>query len=200
MLCSVTEVRWVMVESSDKTWSTGEGDGKPLQILALRTPQGVWKGKMIWNWNMSTSPPPRSVGVRYAMGKSGEIATERMKRLSQSGNRTQLWMFQVENVKSDAVKNNIAQKPEMLGPRVKEKSVQFSWIAQSYPTPCHPMDCSMPGFPLHHQHPELPQTHVHGVSAAIQPSHPPSSPSSLPSIVLSIRVFSNESVFCIRGP
>ena len=42
---------------------------------------------------------------------------------------------------------------------------------------CDPMDCSMPGFPVHHQLPELTQTHVHWVSDAIQPSHPLSSPS-----------------------
>ena len=34
------------------------------------------------------------------------------------------------------------------------------------------MDCSTPGLPVHHQHPELTQTHVHRVSDAIQPSHP----------------------------
>ena len=40
-----------------------------------------------------------------------------------------------------------------------------------------PRDCSTPGFPVHHQLAELTQTHVHGVSDAIQPSHPLSSPS-----------------------
>ena len=40
------------------------------------------------------------------------------------------------------------------------------------------MDCSTPGFPVHHQLPELSQTHVHQVSDAVQPSHPLSSPSS----------------------
>ena len=47
-------------------------------------------------------------------------------------------------------------------------SVQSS--PQSYLTLCNPMDCSMPGFPVHHQLPELTQTHVHRVSDAIQPS------------------------------
>ena len=42
---------------------------------------------------------------------------------------------------------------------------------------CNPMDCSTPGFPVHHQVPELAQTHVHQVGDAIQPSHPLSSPS-----------------------
>ena len=56
-------------------------------------------------------------------------------------------------------------------------SVQFSSVAQSCLTLCDPMDCSMPGFPLHHQLTQRTQTHVHHVSDAIQPSHPLSSPS-----------------------
>ena len=70
---------------------------------------------------------------------------------------------------------------------------QLSSITQSYPTLCDPMDCSTPGLPVYHQLPELTQTHVHQVSDAIQPSP-------LPSIFPSIRVFSNGSVLCIRGP
>ena len=42
---------------------------------------------------------------------------------------------------------------------------------------CDPMDCSTPGFPVHHQLPELAQIHVHRVGDAIQPSHPLASPS-----------------------
>ena len=50
-------------------------------------------------------------------------------------------------------------------------------VAQSFLTLCNPMDCGMPGFPVHHQLLELAQTHVHRVGDAIQPSHPLSSPS-----------------------
>ena len=50
-------------------------------------------------------------------------------------------------------------------------------VAQSCPTLYDPMDCSMPGFPVHHQLLEPIQTHVHSVSDAIQPPHPLSSPS-----------------------
>ena len=57
----------------------------------------------------------------------------------------------------------------------------------------------MPGLPVHHQLPEFSQTHVHWVGDAIQPSHPLSSPSP-PWYIPSIRVFSNESVLCIRWP
>ena len=60
---------------------------------------------------------------------------------------------------------------------VNDISVQFSSVAQSYPTLCNPMDCSTPGLPVHHQLPEVTQTHVHCVGDAIQPSHPLLSPS-----------------------
>ena len=56
-----------------------------------------------------------------------------------------------------------------------EKSVIS--VAQLCPTLCDPMGCSMPSFPVHHQLPELAQTHVHWIGDAIQPSHPLSSPS-----------------------
>ena len=54
---------------------------------------------------------------------------------------------------------------------------QLSSVAQSCPTLCEPMNRSTPGLPVHHQHPEFTQTHIHQVSDAIQPSHPLSSPS-----------------------
>ena len=69
---------------------------------------------------------------------------------------------------------------------------------QSLSRACYPMDCSMPGFPVHHQLLKLAQTHIHQV---VMPSnhlilcHPLLLP---PSIFPSIRVFSNESVLCIR--
>ena len=56
-------------------------------------------------------------------------------------------------------------------------SQSVSSVAQSFSTLCNPMNCSTPDFPVHHQLPELAQTHVHRVSDAIQPSHPLSSPS-----------------------
>ena len=55
--------------------------------------------------------------------------------------------------------------------------IQFSSVAQSCPTLCDPTYCSTPSFPVHHQLPEVAQTHVHWVSDAIQPSPPLASPS-----------------------
>ena len=70
-----------------------------------------------------------------------------------------------------------------------EREISYTWI--SWPSPsvqfshsvmslCNPMDCSKPGFPVHHQLQELAQTHVHRVGDANQPSHPLSSPSPAP--------------------
>ena len=56
--------------------------------------------------------------------------------------------------------------------KIHIEGVQLSLVTQSCPTLCNPMDCSMPGFPVHHQLPELSQIHIHQVSDAIQPSHP----------------------------
>ena len=76
----------------------------------------------------------------------------------------------------------------------------FSSVTQPCLTLSDPMDCSTSGFPVYHQVPELTQTHVHQVG---DPSNhlilcrPLLLP---PSILPSIRVFSNEPVLCIRWP
>ena len=71
-------------------------------------------------------------------------------------------------------------------------------LFKSYPTLCNPMYCSTSGFPVHHQLPELAQTHVHWVGDAIQPSHPLMPPCPHAFNLSSIRVFSNELALCIR--
>ena len=62
------------------------------------------------------------------------------------------------------------------------------------------MDCSTPGFPVHHQLLELAQTHVHRVSDAIQPPHPLSSPFPPTFNLSQHRDLFNESVLRIRWP
>ena len=56
-------------------------------------------------------------------------------------------------------------------------SIQFSSVAQPRLTLCNPMNCSMPGLPVHRKLLESTHTHVDGVGDAIQPSHPLSAPS-----------------------
>ena len=77
---------------------------------------------------------------------------------------------------------------------------RFSSFAQLCPTLRDSMDHNTPGLPVHHQLPKPAQTHLHLVGDAIQPSHPLSFSSPLPSIFSRIRVFSNESALHIRWP
>ena len=82
--------------------------------------------------------------------------------------------------------------------KIVKGSVQFSSVTQLCPTLCDPMDCSTPGFPVHHQLAELAQTHVHQVSDAIQPSCPLSSPSPPAYNFTKHQGVSNESALRIR--
>ena len=78
---------WVMVERSDRMWSTGEGNGKPLQYSSLENPMNSMKRQ---KERTLKDELPRSVGAQYALEISGEIISERMKGWSQSKNNTQL--------------------------------------------------------------------------------------------------------------
>ena len=103
---------------------------------------------------------------------------ERMIRWSQSENNAQICMWLVTEIKS----NTVTSVPKLC------------------PTFCNPVDCSTPGFRVHHQLPEFTQTHVHWV---VMPSNHLTLCHLLllpPSVFPSIRVFSNESVLRIRWP
>ena len=86
--CGATQDRQVMVERADRMWSTGEGNGKPLQYSCLENPMNSMKRQ---NDRILKEELPRSVGTQHATRDSGEITPERMKGWSQSKNNTQLW-------------------------------------------------------------------------------------------------------------
>ena len=65
MLCGATRDGWVMVERSDTMWSTGEGNGKPLQYSCLENPMNSMKRQ---NDRTLKDELPRSVGTQYAIG------------------------------------------------------------------------------------------------------------------------------------
>ena len=62
MLCRATQDRQVMVESSEKTWSTGEGNGKALQYYFLENPVKSMKWQ---KYRILKDEIPRSVGAQY---------------------------------------------------------------------------------------------------------------------------------------
>ena len=91
-----------MVQSSDKKQPTGDWNGKPLQHSCFENPMNSTKRQKD---RTLKDEFPKSRGTPYG---TGEISPEGMKRLSQRGNNTQLWMCLMVKVKSDTVRNNIA--------------------------------------------------------------------------------------------
>ena len=65
MLCKATQDRWAMVDSSDKMWSTGEGNGKPLQYSCL---ENAMNGMKRQKARTLKAELPRSVGAQHATG------------------------------------------------------------------------------------------------------------------------------------
>ena len=104
MPCKATQDGWVIVESSDKTWSTGGGNDKSPQYTCCENPMNcVESGK-------DMTPKHETPGQKVPdmlLGKRGGqllIVPETMKRLGQSRNDAQSWMCRVMKVKSDAVR------------------------------------------------------------------------------------------------
>ena len=75
----------LMVERSDRMWSTGEGNGKPLQYSCLENPMNSMK-------RQNDRILKEELGANMLLEISGKITPERMKGWSQSKNNTQLWM------------------------------------------------------------------------------------------------------------
>ena len=97
MLCGATQDGQVMVERSDRMWSTGEGNGKPLQYSCLENSMKSMKRQ---NDRILKEELLRLVGPNMLLEISGEITPERMKRQNQSKNTAQLWVLLVMEVKS----------------------------------------------------------------------------------------------------
>ena len=84
MACRATQDGRVMVDNSDKMWSTGEGNGKPLQYSCLEKPMNSTERQK--DRTLKDELPNTLLEI------SGEITLEKMKRRSQSKNNTQLWI------------------------------------------------------------------------------------------------------------
>ena len=115
-----------------------------------------------WDWDIQTLYKIDN-DLLYTTGNSTQFSVIYIGKGSKRGDKythTYKWLF------------------TLLCSRNQQSIVnQVSSVAQLCPTLCDPMNCSTPGFPVHHQLPELAQTHVHWVGNAIQSSHPLSSPS-----------------------
>ena len=94
-------------------------------------------------------------------------------RLQRSDSREKAGVDDLEDSLRGASTAHLRKSRKRLGlPERQEITVfQFSSVTPLCLTLCDPMDCSTPGFSVHHQHLELAQTHIHCVGDAIQPSH-----------------------------
>ena len=89
MPCRATQDGWVVVESSDKTWSTGEGNGKPLQYSCLENPMNSMKTQKD---RTLKDELPRSIGAQYATGDEWGNNSRKNEGTEPMQNNTQLWM------------------------------------------------------------------------------------------------------------
>ena len=87
--CGANQERQVMVERTERMWSTGEGNGKPLQYSCLENPMNSMKRQ---NDRILKEELPGQEVPNMLLEISGEITPERMKGWSQSKNSTHLWM------------------------------------------------------------------------------------------------------------
>ena len=87
MPCGATQQGQVMVEWSNRMWSTGEGNDKPLQYSCPENPVNSMKRQKRYDIERLT---PQVSMANMLPEKSGEIVPERMKRLKQSENNTHI--------------------------------------------------------------------------------------------------------------
>ena len=113
MLYGATQDKRVIVERSDRMWSTGEGDGKPLQHSCLENPMNSMKRQKD---RTLKDELPRSAGAQYDTGDQWRNNSRKNEGMEPKKNNTQLWMWLVIEARSDAVKSNISYNPGMLGP------------------------------------------------------------------------------------
>ena len=128
MPCRATQDRWVMVERSDKTWSTGEGNGKPLQYSCLENPMNSmqrWKDMTLEDEH--THPPGQKVG--YATGEEQRHSSRKNEQAGPNQKRSSVVDVSGDESKVQCCKNNIAVEPGILGPWIK---VKWSWLSRRW--------------------------------------------------------------------
>ena len=102
-----------MVESADKMWSTREGNGKPLQYSCIENPMKSMKRQKD---RTLKDELPRSVGAQYATGDQWRNNSRKNEETEPKQKQHPVVDVTGDGSKIDAVKNNIAQEPGMLGP------------------------------------------------------------------------------------
>ena len=136
MTGTATQDRQVTVESSDKTCSTGERNGRPLQYSCLENPTNTMKRQKDMTQKnrydihactqkaMTQKSLPRSVGAQHAAGEERGYSPRSNAEAKPREKQCLLRVCLMVKVKSDAVKNNTAQEPGMSGPWIM---INWKW-------------------------------------------------------------------------
>ena len=114
MPCGATQDGRVMMERSDRMWSTGEGNGKPLQYSCLENPVNSMKRQ---KYRTMKDELPRSVGAQYATGDQWRNNFRKNEEMAPK--QKQCPVVTGDGSKVQCSKNNIAMDHGMLGPRIK---------------------------------------------------------------------------------
>ena len=99
MTCGATQDKWGMVERAERMWSTGEGNGKPLQYSCLENPMNSKKRQ---NDRILKEELHRLVSAQYATGDQWKNNSRKNEGMEPK--QKQLWMWPVIEARSDAVK------------------------------------------------------------------------------------------------
>ena len=105
MPCGATQDRWVKVESSDRMWSTGEGNGKPLQYSCFENPMNSMKRQ---NDRILKEELPRSVGAQYATGDQWRNNSRKNEGMDPKQNQYLVVDMTDDRARSNVIKSNIA--------------------------------------------------------------------------------------------
>ena len=116
MPCGATQDGCVMVERSDRMWSTGEGNEKPLHYSCLENPINSMKRQ---NDSILKEELPRSVGAQYATGDQWRNSSRKKKRMEPKQKQYPVVDVTGDRSSKDPIKSNTAQEPGMSDPRIK---------------------------------------------------------------------------------
>ena len=149
MPCRATQDVWVFLESSDKMWSTGKGNGKPLQYSCLENPMNSMKRQRD---RTPKDELPRSVGTQYASGDQWRNNSRKNEVSNAPGKSLQSCLTLCDPIDGSPS----GSVPGTVQARILEwVAISFSSACmhakslQSCPTLCDPMDSSPPGSSVH---------------------------------------------------
>ena len=156
--------------SSERWWRTGNSG--ILHSMGLQRVGHDWATELNWTDVCNIGVPQY---VRQMLtNMKGEINSN---TIIVGTFNTELTLMDTSTKQKISKETHFRQQKQQMQRPWNGNKLSCCAVAQSHPTLCDPMECSTPGFPVHHHLPEPTQTHVHRVGDAIQPSHPLLSPS-----------------------